>query len=56
MIKTPDWERDRYWGELVKFECPALYGAPVYYTDGTRIPYKFLIPEMAELTAEDLIK
>ena len=52
--KIPDWEGEKYGGELVLFECHGLYGKPVYYTDGTRIPYTITIPKIASITAKDL--
>ena len=52
----PDWNGRRYWGEVIMFYCPGLYGQPVYYTNGERIPYEINIPEMDYLTMEDLTK
>ena len=52
--KIPDWDGARYWGELVLFTCPNLYGKPVHYTDGTTIPYVIELPKYAKVTAEEL--
>ena len=42
--EKPDWDGDRYGGELVLFACPSLYGQPIYYTDGAIIPYVITLP------------
>jgi len=53
--KMPDWEGDRYWGELTLYHCPGLYGQPIYYTDGAKIPYDIVIPKVKEISVEELI-
>lgn len=54
MDKEIDWNGAKYLGELVLFTSPSLYGQPVYYTDGTLIPYTTKIPKFSTISAKDL--
>ena len=53
-MKTPDVNGDKYLGELIRYSVPSLYGKPVYYTDGTKIPYDITVSKYKELSAEDI--
>ena len=52
--KIPDWEGKKHLSWDVRFFIPGLYGKPVYYTDGTKIPYVIEVPKLELLTAEDI--
>ena len=53
--KKVNWRGDRYWGELIRFQSPSLYGAPIYYTDGSKIPYLMEVPKIKPITAKELV-
>ena len=48
-------KRDRYWGELIRFVCPGLYGASVHDENGEFIPYLIAVPKFSEISAGDLV-
>ena len=51
--RLPDYDGEKYLGDIILEVVPSLHGEPVYYTNGDKIPYEIVIPKLGLLRGVD---